>query len=87
MEITITISDEDVLCLKNDLLDVEQWVKDAVNGKIHHCRKRMLSEWIPRLMKDPSLTSIPTDESQLLERIFSREDYKDRLTKEQEVKE
>jgi len=31
--ITVSISDTDEKLLKNDLLDVNQWVQDAVTGK------------------------------------------------------
>lgn len=86
MDITVKLTDDDVKCLKNDLLDIDQWVQDAVKGKVEQCKKRMIQEWTPKLMNDPDVSTIPADEKQLIDLVVSRVDYKDRLTKEEEQK-
>jgi len=86
MDITITLSDDDLKCLNNDLLDVEQWVQDAVKGKIAQCKKRMVQQWTPRLMNDPNVTTIPASEKELIDVVVARSDYKDRKTLEEEQK-
>ena len=42
---TLTTTEESVL--KNDLLDVQDWVTKAIDGKVNNCKKRMLAEWLP----------------------------------------
>tara|TARA_R110001606_G_scaffold71981_1_gene165811 strand:- start:269 stop:421 length:153 start_codon:yes stop_codon:yes gene_type:complete len=45
LTITVSISDTDEKVMKNDLLDLDQWVQDAVDGKKHNCWKRFQREW------------------------------------------
>ena len=73
---TLTSTEETVL--KNDLLDVQAWVTAAIDGKVNNCKKRMISEWTPKLMADDSVDSIPADEDKLIELIVARSDYKSR---------
>jgi len=80
MEITPT----EIKCLKNDLIDPEDWFKKALGGKINQCKKRLIREWYPRLIADLSVTSIPGNEEDLLNFIFSHPDYKNRATREAE---
>jgi len=80
----IEISETDLLALKNDLTDVEEWITQAVIGKINNCKKRLISEWTPRLMVDPDVRSIPADEERLIKTITERNDYRDRNARESE---
>ena len=41
LTITIKVDDTDQLVLKNDLLDIDDWVQHAMTGKINNCWKRM----------------------------------------------
>ena len=84
MQVIVEISDSDLICLKNDLLDVDDWVQKAVKGKISKCKGRLIQEWLPRLMADPALTTIPSNEDELISYIVSRPDYKDRDAQELE---
>ena len=77
---TLTTTEEAVL--KNDLLDVQDWVTKAIDGKVNNCKKRMIAEWTPKLMDDSSVESIPADEDKLIELIVARDDYKDRVARE-----
>ena len=79
---TLTTTEESVL--KNDLLDVQDWVTKAIDGKVNNCKKRMIAEWTPKLMDDSSVESIPADEDKLIELIVARDDYKDRVTRNSE---
>ena len=36
LTITIKVSDTDQTVLKNDLLDIDTWVQDAMTGKINY---------------------------------------------------
>lgn len=80
--ITIEISDDDLLVLENDLLDVDDWVQKAVEGKINNCKKRMVREWQPKLFADPAVESIPAKEDKFLELVVARPDYKNRAARE-----
>ena len=82
MQITVNISDSDVLCLSNDLLDINDWVQKAVAGKIAKCKDRMVAEWLPKLMADPLVESIPANQDQLIALIVARDDYSDRVARE-----
>lgn len=86
MQVIVEISDSDLICLKNDLLDVDDWVQKAVKGKISKCKGRLIQEWLPKLMADPKITTIPSNEDELISYIVSREDYKDRVAQELESK-
>ena len=66
---TLTSMEESVL--KNDLLDIQDWVDQAINGKVNNCKKRMLAEWNPKLPADPDFESIPAKEL-LLSKTFGR---------------
>ena len=81
LTITTEIDDTDQLVLKNDLLDIEEWVRLAVAGKINNCWKRMRNSWTTKLIDDESFTdSIPSSKDDFVTLITSREDYKDAAT-------
>ena len=84
--ITVSISDTDEKVMKNDLLDLDQWVQDAVTGKINNCWKRFQQEWTQRLMDDETFTdSIPSNKEAFVNLVLARDDYKDRTTRDAEA--
>ena len=84
LTITIKVSDTDQTVLKNDLLDIDAWVQDAMTGKINNCWKRMQREWTDKLMNDESFTdSIPSNKADFVKLITSRSDYKDRKARDE----
>jgi len=74
----IEISDTDALCLENDLLDKDEWVRAALWGKINNCKKRLINHWHQRLLADPAVKSLPGDTDALVKLITSRADYQNR---------
>ena len=87
LTITIEIDDTDQLVLKNDLLDIDTWVQDAMTGKINNCWKRMQQEWTTNLMNDSSFTdSIPSNKADFVTLVTSRSDYKDRKARDEASK-
>ena len=54
---TLTTTEQSVL--ENDLLDVQDWVNKAIDGKVAACKKRMIAQWLPILYADDSVTTIP----------------------------
>ena len=82
--ITIKVSDTDQTVLKNDLLDIDTWVQDAMTGKINNAWKRMQREWTDKLMNDESFTdSIPSNKADFVKLITARSDYKDRKARDE----
>ena len=82
LTITVNITDAQEACLKNDLLDIDDWVQKAVKGKINNCRKRLIREWQPKLFADPIVTTVPADDAQFIALVLARPDYKDRAARE-----
>jgi hypothetical protein len=83
LTITVTINDTDQKCMKNDLLDLNQWVQDAVTGKKNNCWKRLQQEWTTKLMNDESYTdAIPSNKEDFVNLVTARPDYKDRTQRE-----
>ncbi len=79
MKHTVTINKIDEKILKNDLLDIQNWIDACVVGKVNKCKKRLVKEWLPQLMADPSVTSIPANEDDIVDMIIQRSDYKSRV--------
>ena len=87
LTITIEIDDTNQLVLKNDLLDIDTWVQDAMTGKINNCWKRMQTEWTDKLMNDENFTdSIPSNKADFVKLVTSRSDYKDRKARDEAEK-
>jgi len=87
LTITVKVSDTDQTVLKNDLLDIDAWVQDAMTGKINNCWKRMQQEWTTKLMNDSSFTdSIPSNKADFVKLVTSRSDYKDRKARDEASK-
>tara|TARA_B100000989_G_scaffold24126_1_gene15660 strand:+ start:942 stop:1217 length:276 start_codon:yes stop_codon:yes gene_type:complete len=85
--ITVKIDDTDEKVMLNDLIDIDEWVQDAVTGKINNCWKRMQQNWTNQLMNDESFTdSIPSNKSDFVKMVTARSDYKDRVARDKEDK-
>ena len=84
--ITVNIDDTNEKILKNDLLDLNQWVQDAVVGKENNAWKRFQTEWTTKLMNDSSFTDpIPSNKTDFVNLVTARSDYKTRQQREDEV--
>ena len=79
LTLKIEVDDTQQAILNNDLLDINQWVQDAMTGKINNCWKRMQREWKDKLMNDSSFTDpIPSNQADFVALITKRSDYKNR---------
>ena len=81
-KILTTIDQTDLKCLDNDLLDKEEWFKNAILGKINNCKKRLFRQWIPKL-REKGL-SIPATDAEFVDLIISQPEYKNRQQREKE---
>tara|TARA_B100000579_G_C22825710_1_gene852995 strand:- start:527 stop:802 length:276 start_codon:yes stop_codon:yes gene_type:complete len=81
--LTIEVDDTQQTILKNDLLDINTWVQEAMTGKINNCWKRMQREWTIKLMNDSSFTdSIPSNQADFVKLVVARSDYKTRVQRD-----
>tara|TARA_R100000750_G_scaffold51110_1_gene36059 strand:- start:172 stop:447 length:276 start_codon:yes stop_codon:yes gene_type:complete len=85
LTVTVTVDDTDQIVLKNDILDIDTWVQDAVTGKINNCWKRMQNTWATKLINDESFTdSIPSNKTDFVALVTARADYKNRAATEED---
>ena len=83
LTITVEVDDTQQSILKNDLLDINAWVQDAVTGKINNAWKRMQREWTTKLMDDSSFTDpIPSNQADFVKLVLARSDYKNRKARD-----
>ena len=83
LTLTIEVDDTQQSILNNDLLDINQWVQDAMTGKINNCWKRMQQEWTTKLMNDSSFTDpIPSNQADFDKLVLARSDYKNRKARD-----
>jgi len=80
LSITISLTPNERKYMLNEILSIEDWVSDAIAGKINKCKKRMMNEWNPKLM--PSFT----DDEVWLDMVTSRPDYENRIKKAEKSK-
>jgi hypothetical protein len=87
----IEISESEAISLLNDLYDpdgpggasaIELWITNAIKGKIHSCETRLVREWTPRLIADPSINQLPASIPAMVNLIAKHPDYKDRQARE-----
>ena len=83
----IEVDDTQQAILNNDLLDINQWVQDAMTGKINNAWKRMQQEWTNKLMNDSSFTDpIPSNQADFVKLVLARSDYKNRKARDDAYK-
>ena len=80
--ITVTINDDNQAIMKNDLLDINDWVQKAVVGKINNCTKRMAREATEVLKADDSVSSMPATNVDLCKALIARDGYKNRAARD-----
>lgn len=84
LKVEITVNDTMQKIMSNDLLSIEDWIKDAVAGKQNNCWKRFQAEWTTRLMNDDSFTdSIPSNQADFVTLVTGRSDYKNRKERDE----
>ena len=86
LTITVTISDTDQKVLKDNLLDIDDWVQRAVEGKINNCWGRLHQRWTDKLTNDETFTDpLPSNKTDFVNLVLARPDYKDRATRDAEA--
>jgi len=83
--LTVDVTDTEQAILLNDLLNIDDWLQGAMDGKKNNCWKRMQQEWTTKLMNDDSFTdSIPSNQADFVALVTAREDYKTRAERDAE---
>jgi len=83
LTITVEVNDTQQSILNNDLVDINQWVQEAMTGKINNCWKRMQQEWTTKLMNDSSFTDpIPSNQADFVALVLARSDYQNRKARD-----
>ena len=82
LNVSGSISDTDEKLLLNDLLGIQDWVDDALTGKINNCWKRFQTEWTTKLLDDETVTAISASRSDFVDQVTNRTDYKNRAQRD-----
>ena len=79
---TVTIADADETALHNDLLNINDWIQQAVVGKVNNCKKRMITTWRPIVFADDSVATVPANDDDFIAMVIARADYKTRAERD-----
>lgn len=80
--ITLIIPDDDIKVVESEVLDAEQWIKDAWAGKLAKSKDRMIKREIDRSVK--ANEAIPAGETAIIDKVIK--DPKFETRKEIEAK-
>ena len=81
--LTVDVTDTEQAILLNDLLNIDDWLQDAMVGKKNNCWKRMQNEWVTKLMNDSDFTdAIPSSQADFVALVIARSDYKTRTERD-----
>ncbi len=81
--LTVEVTDTEQNILLNDLLNINDWLHAAIDGKKNNAWKRMQQEWTTKLMNDESFTdSIPSNQADFVALVTARDDYQTRTERD-----
>ena len=82
--ILVNISEFDEKVLSHALLSNEEWLQNAIDGKINNVKKRLVKEAQEKLFNDDSIENIPATVEGLINLYFEQDYYKNRVQREEE---
>jgi len=71
----IDLSDVDTNCILAYVQDISDWLIGALMGMVNRGKKKMIAQYHPIIMADPSVTTMPATEDGLITMILARDDY------------
>lgn len=80
LKYTRELSDEEVLAMGHYVVDVQQWIDDAISGKIASCQKRIVRQEIEKAID--SNGAIAASKQDILGNFFAAPEYKNRKDRE-----
>jgi hypothetical protein len=72
----IYLADTDADCVLAYVRDIKDWILGALMGQVNRGRKKMIKEYHPVILADPSVATMPSNEYQLIDMIVARSDYR-----------
>ncbi len=85
MKLTVQISEDEYKAIADHIINVEEWLQEAISGKAANCISRIIPQETERLINDPNVDQIPATREALLYSHFNQPDYKNRAEREDEV--
>ena len=82
--ITITIPDDRLKVFEHEVADIEQWVRDALEGRYQYTINVLADEARRVLEADPAVTTMPAKPAALIAEYLKRPDYKNRVQRDAE---
>ena len=83
IKLTVEVTDTEQAILLNDLLNINDWLQAAMDGKKANAWKRMQQQWTTTLMNDDSFTdAIPSNQADFVTLVTARSDYKTRTERD-----
>ena len=79
-EIVLEIPDEDIKIVETDVMNAEQWIRDAWAGKLRKSKERIIRKEIEASVNAGE--SIPAGEAEIIEKAFDRKSYQSREERE-----
>jgi hypothetical protein len=71
----IDLTDTDTNCILAYVQDLSDWAIGALMGQINRGKKKMIAQYHPVIVADPSVTTMPATEDGLIAMIVARSDY------------
>jgi hypothetical protein len=81
----LEIPDPLVKAMEHDLVDIEQWIREAAFGKANNCYKRMRDQWLEKLLTDPTVRNIAATTDGFIDQVTKHPDYKNRVERERDA--
>jgi len=82
---TRIITDSEQKILKNDLLDITDWINKAIEGRINHCLKVAAIQY-DNLAQSTGLITVPVSLNDKVNALFAHPNYKNRTARDLEEK-
>lgn len=75
-QIVLNISNKDMAIVENEVFDAEEWIRQAWDGKLNKCKRRMIESEIKQSLANGN--SIPSNQDAIVDQAFARPDYLNR---------
>jgi hypothetical protein len=80
--ITLDIPDEEIRIVEDSVVNAEQWIRGAWEGKVNKCRERIVEKEVDLSIKSAEV--VPAGEAAIVDKYLTRPDYKTRAVRDAE---
>ena len=80
--ITLEFTEDEMVILADSLINPLDHFETVAIEKLANCKSRLLRNWLSKLQETKTVSSIPTDDTELISLIISQPDYKNRVDSE-----